>query len=149
MFYHVFKVGRAALFSDCSESGSKALKPSIFSTVNETFQWRWKVKGSGDSESYSALLLIRRTDTNFVPYLFLSPSSSVSFFSGHSVGVSNAGVIPARVPPPIPPSCRAPLPPPTASNNDRTVHFNLQGSKGKGYIGFMLSDDQSNIFELR
>lgn len=100
---------------------------------------------------------LSRTSTNLfvslVLCLLLSPGfyllSTISFFSGHTLGVSNAGVIPARVPPPIPPSCSASLLPPTASNSDGTLHFDLQGSRGKGYIGFELNDAQSEVFKLR
>lgn len=75
--------------------------------------------------------------------------SSIDFLSGHTLGVSNAGVAPARVPPPIPPSCRASHPPPIPSSDSGTLHFDLQGSKGKGFIGFNLNDIQRIVFESR
>lgn len=81
--------------------------------------------------------------------LFFPLHRSISFLSGHTLGVSNAGVIPARVLPPIPKTCRAPFNPPTPSNNARTVHFGLLESKLESYIGFNLTNERSAIFKER
>ena len=70
----------------------------------------------------------------------------MSLFSGHTVGVSKAGVIRAMAPPPVPPSCSPPLTPLTTSNEAGRVHFSLKGSGGQGYIGFEMTKQQRGIF---
>ncbi|XP_068741417.1 laminin subunit alpha-like isoform X2 [Montipora capricornis] len=91
-----------------------------------------------------------------VPYSFcfrggmkdlLINSRFVSLLSEHALGVSNAGVIPARVPPPIPKTCVPPLASASSMNNPRTVHFDLFESKGESYIGFNLNGSRSDIFQ--
>lgn len=81
--------------------------------------------------------------------IFFFLVSLIDFLSEHTVGVSKAGVVPAFVPPPIPPSCSASLPPPVSSSSSGALHFDLQESRGKGFIGFNLNEIQSIVFESR
>ncbi|XP_029199679.2 laminin subunit alpha-like [Acropora millepora] len=76
-------------------------------------------------------------------------SRSVSFLSVRTLGVSNAGVIPAFVPPPVPKTCVTPLDPGSLITDAKKIHFGLFESKGESYVGFNLHGKQSEIFRSK